>query len=543
MKFHRSILTRSLSICALAALLMTPALSAVEAPTAADPLQSAIPLINLETNEKPLDIVLQWISRRAGVNIVCNEADQPLVTMRLINVTWQEAIDQIATRYDMVIERTSDRIWELSRPPRVRMQFRDASLTVVLEALARQAGVNIVISDDIDSGRRLTMTLNGVPWQEALNVIVRATGYAWTEHNYNIIRIISRDNVQKDFETRIYHINYGDGATLSASVVVALSEDSKIVYDTRANALIMTDTASHLDAAFRLLKELDTRTREVQMEIRFVDYSTSDAKKLGFTNQGLDVDLEQLGNFNASFLPLSGTGFELVGQRNGSGPGDSAFNSAGFTFEALTTLNSTEIIQSPSLLTLDNSEAEIQIGEVIRFPEQDITIENGVTNITLGEAETSPVEDGIKIKVTPHITADGYVAVNLEAIDELNVFRIFDVGTDSIELPQTKKKFVKTNIMVRDGDTAVIGGILSNKVEEIENRIPGLGSIPILGWLFKHKSDNIVQRNLTIFITPRIVQLNDVDELEEAKLRLRERLSGLQLRRNDKEEAVTGIGY
>ena len=149
-------------------------------------------LMNLETNEKPLDIVLQWISRRAGINVVCNEADQPLVTMRLVNVTWEEAVEQIAARYDMVLEKRSERIWELSRPPRVRMKFQDAQLTVVLQSLANQANVNIVISDDIDSGRRLTMTLNGVPWKEALNVIVRSTGYTWIEHNYNIIRVVSK---------------------------------------------------------------------------------------------------------------------------------------------------------------------------------------------------------------------------------------------------------------------------------------------------------------------------------------------------------------
>jgi type IV pilus assembly protein PilQ len=530
---------RNLSTCVLAltCLASTPA---VEAPPI-DP--NLAPLINLETNEKPLDIVLQWISRRAGVNIVCNEADQPLVTVRLMNVTWQEAIEQIATRYDMVITEKSERIWELSRPPRVRMQFREASLTVVLEALARQAGVNIVISDDVDSNRRLTMTLNGVPWREALNVIVRATGYAWTEHNYSIIRIISRENVQKDFETRIYHINYGDGTTLMDSVQVSLSEEARIVFDDRANALVMTDTPTNLDAAFLLLRELDKRTREVQMEIRFLEYSTTDATRIGFSNQSLDFDIEKIANLNASFLPLSDDGFQLVGNRPPGSPQTTRFNSAGLTFEALTTLNSTEIIQSPSLLTLDNTKAEIEVGQVVRFAESSVTVENGEIVRSLSEASSSPVEDGIKISVTPHITSDGYVSVSLEANDQLNTFRRFDVGQDSIELPQTNKKTLRTNIMVKDGDTAVIGGLLENRVIESEGRIPGLGSIPFLGWLFKHKNDNLEQRNLTIFVTPRIVHLSDLDELEDAKLRLREALSGLQLRSKQTEEAIEGVGF
>src|SRR3954471_8002578 len=143
---------------------------------APSPESAAANTLTIETSDKPLDTVLQWISRRTNVNIVCNEQDQPRVTLRLVNVTLQEAIDQICAKYDLVLEKKSDRVWVLSRPPKVRMEFQDARLVVILEALARQANVNIVIGDDISSDRRLTMTLNGVPWREALDVIVRTTG-------------------------------------------------------------------------------------------------------------------------------------------------------------------------------------------------------------------------------------------------------------------------------------------------------------------------------------------------------------------------------
>ena len=187
--------------------------------------------LTLEPTDKPLETVLQWISRRAGVNIVCNEADQPRVTLRLVNVTWQEAVAQIAERYDFVIERKSERIWSLTRPPKVRMEFQDARLTVVLEALARQANVNIVISDDVAGDRRLTMTLNGVPWRQALDVIVKATGYTWIEQDYSIIRVVSKANVQKDLQTQVYRLNYTNGITASGSIAVALSADGKVVHD------------------------------------------------------------------------------------------------------------------------------------------------------------------------------------------------------------------------------------------------------------------------------------------------------------------------
>ena len=497
-------------------------------------------LMNLETNEKPLDIVLQWISRRAGINVVCNEADQPLVTMRLVNVTWEEAVEQIAARYDMVLEKRSERIWELSRPPRVRMKFQDAQLTVVLQSLANQANVNIVISDDIDSSRRLTMTLNGVPWKEALNVIVRSTGYTWIEHNYNIIRVVSKENVQKDLQTRIYALNYTDGAEVVTSIAVALSLDGKVVHDALTNTLVITDTPDNLDSVISLLNSLDQRTREVQIDMRFVEYSTTDAERIGFTELGLNVDVDGIGNWATSFFPFSDTGLTTDLTRTNAGPSASRHNSTQITFEALQTLGSTEVLQAPSILTLDNHEAKIKVGRIIRFAAQSTTAVDGVTTTTLAEAETSPVEDGIDITVKPHITTDGFVSLDLQAKDEIVTFEEFTVATESIDLPQTSTKEVTTNIMVADGNTAIIGGILSNQSSEDHRKVPVLGNLPGIGFLFRARNDSLTQRNTTIFITPTIVKMDGMDELEEAKVRLKEQLSGLDF--SPKTETANDAG-
>lgn len=501
-------------------------------------------LMNIETNEKPLDIVLQWISRRAGVNVVCNEADQPLVTMRLVNVTWEEAVDQIAARYGMVLEKKSERIWELSRPPRVRMKFQDAQLTVVLQSLANQANVNIVISDDVDSGRRLTMTLNGVPWKEALNVIVRATGYTYIEHNYNIIRVVSKENVQKDLQTRIYALNYTDGAEVVNSIGVALSEDGKVVHDVRTNTLIITDTADHLDSTLSLLRSLDQRTREVQIDVKFVEYNTTDAERIGFTDLSLDFDLGDVGNFSNRFLPFAAVnpGLNSSVTRTNAGPSGTQHNQTSLTFEALQTLTSTEVLQAPTILTLNNSEARIKVGNIIRFAAQETTAVDGVTTTTLSEASTSPVEDGIEIVVTPHITTDGFVSIELTAVDRIVTLEEFTVASESITLPQSSVKEVDTNIMVGDGNTAIIGGILSNQTNEDHRKIPLLGNLPGIGFLFRARNDSITQRNTTMFITPSIVKMDSMDELEAAKLRLKEQLSGLDFTPRSAEEAAPGEG-
>lgn len=504
--------------------------------------EDGLDLITIETSEKPLDVVLQWISRRAGVNLVSNETDLPKVTIRLVNVTWQEAVDQIARRYGFVIEKRSDRIWEFTKPPKVRLEFQNAQLPVILEALARQAGVNIVISDAVDVNRRLTMKLNGVPWREALDVIVKTTGFVWIEQDYNIIRVVDPEDVQKDLQTRVYRLNYTPGETAKEIIEVALSDDGEVSHDVRTNSLIITDTEPHLVSSFAILDEVDRRTKQVQIEMKFVEFNTTDALNFGFGG-ALQMDIDGFGQIESFFFPFDVTAGRFMRPDEGDFapmpnlPSSTGLNLGALTFEAVQTFNSTEVIQTPTILTLNNEPAEINITQEIRFAEQTVTTENGTTIRTLQEAESSPVEDGISIKVTPHITNDGFVTVNLDTSDKTNEFQTFTVGNESIQLPQLRNKSVKTNIMVEDGDTAVIGGILQNSVNQTEEKIPLLGDIPILGWLFKRKDESVVQRNLTIFLTPRIVEMTDEDALEDAKVRLRETISGIPLRERKEEQS------
>ena len=157
-----------------------------------------------------------------------------------------------------------------------------------------------------------------------------------------------------------------------------------------------------------------------------------------------------------------------------------------------------------------------------------VTTQNG-SETNLQEADSSPLTSGITIKVRPHITDDGFVTMSLDATDSTASLAEVTVSGESIQLPDEREKRVRTNIMVADGDTAVIGGLLSNQVDETDQWVPLLGRVPILGYLFRNESETVTQRNLTIFITPRVVQMDEVDDLEEAKILLREQLSGLDL--------------
>lgn len=505
-------------------------------PAAGDQGGQSQQLITIETSDKALETVLQWVSRRAGVNVICNEADQPRVTLRLVNVTWQEAVQQIALKYDLVIEKKSDRIWNLTRPPKVRMEFQDARLGVVLEALARQANVNIVFTD-IDADKKITMTLNGVPWREALDVIVKDAGLAWVEREYNIIQVVTTDKLQKDLVTRIFPLNYTKADDMNKAIAGQLGDGGKAVVDLPSNSLVITATPPALQAIANIIQGLDSRTRQVQIEMRFVEFSNSDVQRIGFDPVNMGFTVANFGTVAGTFTPFNATPTATLGAARDLAnlPTTSGNISGSATFEAIASLTSTELLQSPSVLTLDNQPAEITIGREIHFAEETVTQDNGTTVRSLKEAQSSPVKDGIKIIVTPHITSDGFVSVTLEANNDDATLETFtnradpqDQNGSVIKLPQINQTKIKTSIMVQDSRTGVIGGLLRNRTVERESHIPLLGDIPVLGWLFRKTEDTVEKRNLTIFITPRIVHLEDGSEFEKRRQELKTKLSGIK---------------
>ena len=514
----------------------TAATSPAPGATGSNGNEASSQLITIETSDKALETVLQWISRRAGVNIVCNEVDQPRVTMRLVNVTWQEAVQQLATKYDLVIEKASDRIWNLTRPPKVRMEFQDARLGVVLEALARQANVNIVFTD-IDSDKKITMTLNGVPWKEAMDVIVKDAGLAWIQREYNIIQIVTLDKLQKDLVTRIYPLNYTQAVDIDKAIAGQLGDGGKSVVDAPSNSLVVTATPPALDAIARVIQSLDSRTRQVQIEMRFMEFSNTDVQRIGFDPVTLGMDVANFGQVAAGFSPFNATPTATLGATRSLAniPTSTGNITGAATFEAIATLSSTELLQSPSVLTLDNQVAEIVIGREIHFAEETVTQDNGTTVRSLKEASSSPVKDGIKIKVKPHITSDGFVSVVLEASNDDATLETFtnkvnpdDPNASTIKLPQINQTKIITTIMVQDGKTGVIGGLLRNRNVEKEAHIPILGDIPILGWAFRKTETTVEKRNLTIFVTPRIVHVEESSEFEKRRQELKTKLSGLK---------------
>ena len=317
----------------------------------------------------------------------------------------------------------------------------------------------------------------------------------------------------------------------STQSIKNISPDSKkpfnwisITPDKSTNSLIVMASPKDYQNIINVVKSLDKRRRQVFVEAMIIEASIDKLKDLGtkwratVTHSGEPIVIGGLGTISSSTLQdiISGlTGFTAGGLGNyfnvpiTSLNSDGTFTTSNLTapgFAVLFSLNYFEdvinVLSTPQILTSDNEEAEIVVGENVPFisqRERDIT----TTNTVLNSIERQDV--GITLRITPQITEGDYVKLDLyQEISSVKEEQSEEILTEIG--PTTTKRATKTSIVVRDAQTVVIGGLMQERDEEGISKIPLLGDIPILGWLFKHKSKTTRKTNLLVFLTPHIVK-------------------------------------
>lgn len=418
---------------------------------------------------------------------------------------------------------------------RVDLDFKDVDIHNMLRVFARVGGVNIVATDEVKG--TVTVSMHNVPWDYALDAILRAKGLGQVREG-NLIRVAPRAMLEKEMAeeiarnkqlaeliptvTRLVPLSYAEATKLMPRVQDVLSPRGRVSVDERVNTLIITDIPANLDLAQQLVRNLDTQTPQVLIEARIVEARTTLLRDLGIqwggnylassgtgnptglvfpstigvaggnqdqftTGQGLQNGQAASPNYVVNLPASTGTGSGgAVGLTFGSVAGNFNVN---LRLSALENTGSVRILSAPKITSLDNIESSI---------EQGIAIPVTVTS-ALGP-NTIFVDAKLSLTVKPHITNDGSVIMNVSITkNEPDFSNRGTLGTPSI-----LKKQAKTEMLVRDGDTAVIGGIYTRTTSTAYNKIPFLGDIPILGWLFKKKSDQDDRTELLIFITPRI---------------------------------------
>lgn len=412
----------------------------------------------------------------------------------------------------------------------ISLNFQDIAVRTVLQIIADNNGFNLVTTDSVTGN--ITLRLDGVPWDQALDMILKVRGLG-KRLDGNILLVApaeelsireaqelkAKQEVQElaPLYSQYIQINYAKAADIAELMqnesANMLSERGSVAVDERTNTLLVRDTSMQLESLRNLVNVLDRPVRQVIIESRVVTVRDKVAEELGVRwgvtntfdvgsgNGAISGSLEGLDNVNSGEVPSIGDRMMVDLPASSSNASSIAFQVAKLAdgtlldleLSALETENKGEIIASPRITTANQKEAYIQQGVEIPYEE---STSSGATNIEFKKAVLS-------LRVTPHITPDNRVILDLEITQDSQGETVPTAGGGSAVSIDTQS--ISTQVLAENGQTVVLGGIYQQEIINIENKVPILGDLPGLGWLFSSSKDENEKREILIFVTPRIV--------------------------------------
>lgn len=415
---------------------------------------------------------------------------------------------------------------------RLNVDMRAADIQNVLRIFAREGGVNIVSGSGV--GGTVTMRLENVPIADAFVVVLKSVGLGYEQDN-EVIRVAPasefeaaakkrRDLIMSNFkldplEVVLIPINYADAGSVTEQVQSVMSSRGSVTVDSRTNTLVIKDIAENIAAAQQLVMAIDTQTPQILIESRIVETNDRYSRQIGIQWGGDFLFSPANGNPTGLAFPsvvgVAGAANDgqgptqgLAGNPNfavnlpapiGTGAGGGfgvTLGSVGgaaslaVRLSALESSGHIKIVSSPRVLTLDNRAASISQGTSIP-----------ISVVSAAGVQTVFIEAALKLDVTPHVTQDGNILLQLKITKSEPDFENTGARGD----PTIIKKDAKTELLLADGDTTVIGGIYTQQSGTSSSKVPWLGDIPVLGFFFRDYNENEGRTELLIFVTPRIV--------------------------------------
>jgi type IV pilus assembly protein PilQ len=428
-----------------------------------------------------------------------------------------------------------------STQPRINITYQDAEIRDVLAAFAAFSGRTIIVGREVQG--TVTAEIRDQPWDVALQSILSAQQLAASEDQYGIITIDSYKNIQakqasEPLITQLVSINYASAPSLVATVNSLLARDcgggggggatptavcaarGSVVADSGTNSLLITESQSHMNDVINYIRDLDIRTPQVSIKAKIVFINRTVAQQLGLAydfeepNQFFNKLVDHVNPAQAPSLYDPNTyvvnlgGDALAGIANASRPyaGSAALNliysmslgkfSLTSFLDALAMNNLSDVQAEPSVVTLDNRPAKIQVGQETPIRVIDAS-SNGVGGTA--RATVSFKETGIILQVTPHITNNGQVLMQLHAEQSTLSQTGGDLGYFFF------KRYADNQLLVNDGETAVIGGLTQTTVTKQKQGIPFLSDLPLVGGLFSQTLNQEDKQDLLILVTPHIL--------------------------------------
>ncbi len=425
---------------------------------------------------------------------------------------------------------------------KLSLNFQNIEVRSLLQVIADFTNFNIVTSDSVSGA--VTLRLQDVPWDQALEIILQAKGLG-VKKNGNVLWIAPRDEIAakekleresnvaleglENLRTQAFQLSYAKAADVAAGLLGTgvvgsakiLSNRGSVISEVRTNQLFVTDIGSKLEAVQQLIAKLDIAVRQVLIEARIVEASDTFGKSLGVRLGGSDLRAQRGGDGGYQFVgdnrvafgtnygnavATSGAGgavdltsnfvnLPAVGQGGAAAAtfAISLFSSAANRFlnlelSALEADGKGKIVSSPRVVTADQKEASIEQG--VEIPFQRAT-SSGATAIEFVKANLS-------LRVTPQITPEGGIIMDVEVTKN-------SIGQTTAAGLAINTKRIKTQVLVDNGGTVVIGGIFELNETENETKVPFLGDLPGVGILFKSRSRVANKQEMLVFITPKVV--------------------------------------
>ncbi len=411
---------------------------------------------------------------------------------------------------------------------RLSLNFQNIDVRAVLQLIADFTGLNMVVSDSVSG--TLTLRLKNVPWDQALDIILKTKGLAKRESgNVMLIapteEIAAQEKLELEAKKQVVElaplvnetiqVNYAKASELADLIKSKeqglLSDRGSVTVDQRTNKLLITDTADHIDEVIALIKELDIPIRQVLIESRVVLAGTTFSKELGVkfgvsTTKAANGQITTSGSLNAadSFNQF-GTAPQLDQRLNVNLPAAAA--TAGRIGLAIAKLpfgtmldlelsaaqaeGKSETISSPRVITANQQEAVIETGTEIPYQQ---AASSGATSISFKKAV-------LMLKVTPQITPDERIIMDLEVTKDKP-----DFSRQVLGVPPIDTNRVTSQVLVDNGETIVLGGVYEQSKTRNINRVPFFSDLPLVGGLFRNRSDKNDKAELLIFVSPKLLK-------------------------------------
>jgi type IV pilus assembly protein PilQ len=424
----------------------------------------------------------------------------------------------------------------ISTPP-------DTEIAEVIRLLAERAQLNFVVPAGVISGR-VTLNLRDVPLGVALQSLLAAQDLSLVREGENVLRIVPRKQIQPgQVETRTIYIKLN--WVTADTVLTALQnfsgnqQQGQVKAHKESNTLIITDTPTNVALLRDIVAQLDVPQKQVMIEARLVELIVDNARRLGsktiverrdssgnsqatgllssnaartetrtrieIDDEGRPVTVEETVNVPAAPVDQLLSSL-LVGQGSPSLNFGTVISIFGKEFDVAATLDGLEnrnvinTLANPRVITLNNEQAYIDITRKIPYIEAQQGVSQNVTAATVKFEEA-----GVRLAVLPNITNNGFIRMRLEPDQKIKGADFFNPTTGS-NVPVIDRRTAVTNVIVKDEDTVVIGGLRQIESSRLKAQVPWLGQVPVLGWFYKNDAKSHRKNDLMVFVTPHIVK-------------------------------------